>query len=160
MSKQADRRKKKLQSLRDKDIGMIRGSLIERYLLCGKEGCKCERGEKHGPFDSLSFKEGEKQRNIYVMFFDIKLPGMTGVELCRQVRKDNHIALIFAMTGYGGLFEPSDCREAGFDDCFAKPIRVEMILKVAREAFEKLDRWTKKGSVLSRLPSVQHPVSS
>lgn len=27
----------------------LRGSLIERYLTCGNPGCKCARGERHGP---------------------------------------------------------------------------------------------------------------
>ncbi len=66
MSKQPDKRKTKLESLLSRDIGMVRGSLIERYLLCGKEGCKCQKGERHGPFYSLTFTEGDKRKNIYV----------------------------------------------------------------------------------------------
>lgn len=27
----------------------LRGSIIERYLTCGKANCKCSRGERHGP---------------------------------------------------------------------------------------------------------------
>lgn len=101
-----------------------------------------------------------KKRNRYVMFFDIKLAGMSGIELCREVRKDNHIALVFAMTGYAGLFELSDCRGAGFDDYFPKPIRVETILEAAREAFEKLDRWRGKESAPPKSGFDRHPVSS
>ena len=66
MSRQPDKRKTKLRSLLNKDIGMIRGSLIERYLRCGKERCKCQEGEKHGPFYSLTYTEGDKRKNLYV----------------------------------------------------------------------------------------------
>ena len=66
MSSQPDKRKAKLQSLLSRDIGMIRGSLIERYMRCGKAGCKCNDGERHGPFYSLTFTEGDKRKNIYV----------------------------------------------------------------------------------------------
>ena len=66
MSSQTDKRKTKLRSLLKEDIGMIRGSLIERYLCCGKAGCKCNDGERHGPFYSLTFTEGDKRKNIYV----------------------------------------------------------------------------------------------
>ena len=31
-----------------------RGSLMERYLTCGKPECKCTRGQRHGPFWYLS----------------------------------------------------------------------------------------------------------
>jgi hypothetical protein len=36
---------------------LLRGSIIERYLRCGKPGCKCARGEGHGPkyYLSVSF---------------------------------------------------------------------------------------------------------
>ena len=33
---------------------ILRGSLLERYLTCGKPGCKCSRGERHGPVWYLS----------------------------------------------------------------------------------------------------------
>jgi hypothetical protein len=33
---------------------ILRGSLIERYLTCGKPSCKCARGERHGPVWYLS----------------------------------------------------------------------------------------------------------
>jgi hypothetical protein len=33
---------------------ILRGSLMERYLTCGNPGCKCARGERHGPIWYLS----------------------------------------------------------------------------------------------------------
>ena len=39
-----------LPALRD----ILRGSLTERYLTCGKPDCKCARGERHGPVWYLS----------------------------------------------------------------------------------------------------------
>jgi len=82
-----------------------------------------------------------KQENIQVMFLDLKLPGMNGVDLCRQIRKDKPIALIYAITGYSSFFELADCREAGFDDYFTKPFELKVVLKAAEDAFEKIDRW-------------------
>jgi len=79
-----------------------------------------------------------------VLFFDLKLPSMSGLDLCREVRTFNSIAIIYAMTGYTSLFELSDCREAGFDDFFVKPISSSLFLRATKQAFEKLDRWSKK----------------
>ena len=36
----------------------LRGSLLERYMTCGKPGCKCSRGERHGPVWYLSVTLG------------------------------------------------------------------------------------------------------
>jgi len=40
---------------------------MERYTQCGKPGCKCMRGEKHGPayYLAVSYAKG-RTRQIYV----------------------------------------------------------------------------------------------
>ena len=81
------------------------------------------------------------RENSQVMFLDLKLPKMDGVALCKQIRKDRPLAVIYAVTGYPSLFELATCREAGFDDYYIKPIDLEVLWKAAEDAFEKLDRW-------------------
>ena len=83
------------------------------------------------------------REGFQVMFFDLNLPGINGVELCRRVRKDHPFACIQAMTGYASLFEFADCRVAGFDDYFIKPFHVATILDAVTEAFRKIERWEK-----------------
>lgn len=78
---------------------------------------------------------------IEVIFLDLRLFGMNGIELCRQIRKRNHISIIIAMTGWAALFEIEECRDAGFDDYFTKPVSQEMLLKAVEAAFEKIERW-------------------
>ncbi len=85
-----------------------------------------------------------KDEKFQVMFLDLNLPKMNGVELCKQIRKDIPIGIIYAVTGYASLFELADCREAGFDDYFTKPVKLEMLFKAAQDAFEKIDRWKKR----------------
>ena len=38
--------------------GILRGSLMERYVTCGNPSCKCARGERHGPSWYLSVTLG------------------------------------------------------------------------------------------------------
>lgn len=61
-----NKRGKAVQSISEKDTGMIRGNLVEKHLPCGKEGCKCKEGELHGPFYYLIYPEGGKQKTLYV----------------------------------------------------------------------------------------------
>jgi hypothetical protein len=46
---------------------VLRASLIERLTQCGKPGCKCMRGEKHGPsyYLTVSYAKG-RTRQVYV----------------------------------------------------------------------------------------------
>ena len=45
---------------------MMQGSLFERYLPCGKEGCKCKEGAHHGPFYYLTYLKAGKLKTQYV----------------------------------------------------------------------------------------------
>ncbi|MFC1814263.1 response regulator [Thermodesulfobacteriota bacterium] len=82
-----------------------------------------------------------RKESIMVMFLDLKLPGMSGVDLCKQIRKENQVGIIYAMTGHADLFGLLEWRGAGFDDFFAKPISIEMLLEAVQEAFKKIERW-------------------
>lgn len=42
------------------------GSTVRRFSVCGKPGCRCQRGEKHGPFWYLSEKESGRTRLRYL----------------------------------------------------------------------------------------------
>jgi hypothetical protein len=46
--------------------GMLQGSLVTLYRKCGKKGCRCERGEKHGPAYYLSYKEEGVTQMVYI----------------------------------------------------------------------------------------------
>lgn len=45
---------------------MIKGSLIKRYIVCQKPGCRCARGEKHGPFFYMNIISDGKTIQKYV----------------------------------------------------------------------------------------------
>jgi DNA-binding response OmpR family regulator len=84
------------------------------------------------------------RREVSIVFLDLRLFGVNGMELCRQMRQKKPLAILYAMTGWISLFDVEECREAGFDDYFAKPLRIEAILKAVEDAFEKRDRWQMK----------------
>lgn len=79
--------------------------------------------------------------DINVIFLDLKLFGVNGIELCRQIKALKFLSVIYAITGWAALFEIKECRNAGFEDCFVKPVSVDRIYKAVDDAFEKLDRW-------------------
>lgn len=82
-----------------------------------------------------------QDEDVHVMFFDLNMPGMSGLELCRHVKRERPMDVVFALTGYANLFELSECREAGFDDYFKKPADLKLLQEVAKAAFEKQNRW-------------------
>jgi len=81
--------------------------------------------------------------NIMVMFFDLNMPVMNGIELCKKVKSRKPMSIIYAITGYASLFELSECLDVGFEDYFKKPVNISTLLKTAESAFEKVNRWEK-----------------
>ena len=118
------------------DEEAIRGMMEQAFTRSGYEVRLAESAEE--ALDILG------KENIHVMFLDLNMPGMNGVELCRKIRKDRPMAIINAVTGYTSLFELADCREAGFDDYFTKPVELDMLFKAAQDAFDKMARWKRK----------------
>ncbi len=49
---------------------LLRGSLLERPKFCGKEGCKCTRGQPHPPSLYLSRLEGQRARHHFIRAAD------------------------------------------------------------------------------------------
>lgn len=45
---------------------MLKGSVVKKYKACGKGDCKCTRGELHGPFHYLTYKEDGKTKMIFL----------------------------------------------------------------------------------------------
>jgi CheY-like chemotaxis protein len=82
-----------------------------------------------------------REDSIMVMYLDLNLPGMDGTELCKRLRIQNPLSIMHALTGYVDLFGLLDCRLAGFDDFFTKPVSIELLLESAQDAFKKLQRW-------------------
>jgi len=84
----------------------------------------CRRGGADAVKTAESAEEAlqilEEER-FAAMFFDLQLPGMSGVELCQKIRKRFPEALIVAVTGHPKIFELADCRKAGFDHYLTKP---------------------------------------
>ena len=89
-------------------------------------------------FDALEILD---KNVIPVMFFDLNMPQMTGLELCEKIRQTNSISIINAITGYSSLFELEEIRSAGFDDYYKKPIRLDELMSVIETCFDKMDRW-------------------
>ncbi|MBF0389791.1 MAG: response regulator [Desulfamplus sp.] len=92
------------------------------------------------PSEALDILE---KHTVLVMFIDLNLPEMTGVELCGEIIKRNPLTIAYAITGYASHFELAECKSAGFEDYFKKPVRLLDIFNAAEAAFLKLERWKK-----------------
>lgn len=85
-----------------------------------------------------------KDESFFVFFVDLNLPDIQGCKLCRKIRNLYPMAITFAITGHASLLELTDCRDAGFEDYFLKPVKMKDLTDAASMAFDKLSRWKNK----------------
>jgi len=79
----------------------------------------------------------ERQKEISLVFTDLGLPGMTGMEEVSIIRKINPDAKIIVATGYLDREMKSELLKAGVKKFILKPYDFEEILKTMREVLDK-----------------------
>jgi len=42
------------------------GKLCEQFIRCGKAGCRCREGERHGPYYYRIWRDGDRVQKVYV----------------------------------------------------------------------------------------------
>jgi PAS domain S-box-containing protein len=67
-----------------------------------------------------------------VALLDISLPGMSGLELAKQIRQQSKLKdiVLVAMTGYGDEADRQRSLEAGFDHHLVKPADIRNVLEI------------------------------
>jgi len=82
----------------------------------------------------------QREHSIKIIFSDIQMPIMNGYQMCREIKKMDPMAVIYAITGLPRT-SAYHCREAGFDDFLEKPFTPTTVRAKVTEAEEKLVRW-------------------
>ena len=73
---------------------------------------------------------------------DLNLPGMSGLELARKLRRGRHAQPVIIVTAYGTPDAMQDLRVAGVTDCFPKPFPIDVLRRSVRRALETAARET------------------
>ena len=60
------RKREELAARLASSVEMLRGSLVEKFIRCGKPRCACQQGQRHGPLYYLSLNEAGATRLFYI----------------------------------------------------------------------------------------------
>jgi len=77
-----------------------------------------------------------EQHPISLVLTDIKMPGMDGYHLLREIKTKNPEARVVLMSGYSNDFSIREAIELGADEFVVKPFRRQEILQVLESAQE------------------------
>ena len=71
-----------------------------------------------------------------LILLDVKLPGMSGLELLEKIRKINKRSVVIMLTGYGDIKDAVQAIKLGAFDYVTKPFKDEEIIANIRNALE------------------------
>ncbi|MFT3924693.1 MAG: sigma-54 dependent transcriptional regulator [Myxococcales bacterium] len=80
---------------------------------------------------------GLEQFDPNFVLADVRMPGMSGIELCRQLAARGATATVVVMSAYGSVDLAIEAMKAGAYDYLAKPFKHDEVLLVLRKAEER-----------------------
>ncbi len=84
--------------------------------------------------EALSFVS---QKEPDVMVLDLKMPGIDGMEVLRQVKKTYPTIQVIMLTGHGTKQHEDEARRLGAFDYMEKPVDIEMLVSTMKAAYRQ-----------------------
>jgi DNA-binding response OmpR family regulator len=76
-----------------------------------------------------------------VIVLDLKMPGLHGIEVLREIKKIKREIQVIILTGHGTDKDEEEARKLGGFDYLNKPADIDLLIRKIKEAFsEKIER--------------------
>jgi len=76
-----------------------------------------------------------------VIVLDLKMPGLHGIDVLREIKKNRPKVQVIILTGHGSDQDEAEARKLGGFDFLRKPAEINLLVSKIKEAFsEKVDR--------------------
>jgi DNA-binding NtrC family response regulator len=92
-----------------------------------------------------------QQEKIDLITLDLKMPGLSGLDVLREIKKMNVAAAVIIITAYGTLTNAHEAIRYGAVDFISKPYNATDILSVVRRTVEQKQYHLKVKSFLDTL---------
>jgi DNA-binding response OmpR family regulator len=122
----------------------FRSVLVRRLQTRGLQAFGVGRGE-----DALEFLQ---TRNVDVVLLDIKMPGMSGVDVLRQMREQGCKAEVIVLSGHVFLDTAVEIMDFGVNDYLLKPCDTEELMDRITLAHER--KTEREGKKVNGKPSI------
>jgi len=76
-------------------------------------------------------------KNIDLVTLDLKMPGLSGIDVLREIKKFQPDIEVIVITGYGTLNNAQEAIRFGAGDFISKPFNVADIIAIVSKSFER-----------------------
>lgn len=92
-------------------------------------------------YDGLQALESIRKVEPDVIVLDLKMPGLYGIEVLREIKKIHREIQVIILTGHGNEKDEAEARSLGGFDFLHKPVDIDLLVAKINEAFqEKIER--------------------
>ena len=81
-----------------------------------------------------------------IIFMDIQMPGLSGVQAMREIRKFNQSTIFIVITAYDQFHYAQECISLGVLEFLTKPVSKKTVLDACEKAIRQVDESRKKRS--------------
>jgi len=78
-----------------------------------------------------------QRKNVHVVILDVKMPGMDGNEVLKEIKRRFPLVEVIMLTGHATVESAIDGLKSGATDYLMKPTEISELIAKAREAFQK-----------------------
>jgi len=110
------------------DESELVSALVERLEIRGFEAT--------GLTDGTQAVEMAAQKDFDVAIIDLKMPGISGLDVIRQLQQQQPRLKCILLTGHGAAENEIKGRECGAYSCMMKPIDINVLAEALQEAAE------------------------
>ena len=75
-----------------------------------------------------------------IILLDLKMPGISGIETLRRIRKKDSLVIVIIITGYGDAETVREAVDLNVYEYMSKPFNNEMVIKTISEAVASRDK--------------------
>ena len=124
-----------------KNFGNLHFLLVEDDLVCQEFMSEILEPTSVKLSIAGSWEEAKENYDVFADFdlilMDIRLPGISGFDAIREIKKHNKQLPVIAQTAFAMQDDSKKCLQAGADDYIAKPINKDQLLTILRKILSK-----------------------
>src|SRR6476619_2981242 len=102
--------------------------------------------------DGASFLEAARSRTPICIILDVQMPGMTGLDILKELKAQDYPAPIFIVSGSGDIPMAVEAIKNGAFDFIEKPVKASTVVTRVREEVEAWSRRKSNGSLPHAFP--------
>ena len=96
--------------------------------------------------------------NIDLVALDLRMPGQSGIDVLKEIKRLRPSTEVIIITGYGTLNNAQEAIRYGAGDFISKPFNVAEIISIVSKSFERRGYTLKIKSLMEKMKSLRSTV--